>query len=59
MIPTYMEIEGKSEEEVLKIVDMLGIDKNKVTSRDVEGIYQDYGHKLEEIKELKLEEERL
>lgn len=58
MIPTYLEIEGSSEEEVYKTVELLGFDKSDTTSRDVEGIYNDYGHDVMEIKELKLEEER-
>ena len=32
MIPTYMEIEGSSEEEVNKIIQKLGIDKSKITA---------------------------
>ena len=58
MIPTYLEIEGPSEEEVYKIVELLGFSKSDITTRDVEGIYNDYGHDVMEIKELKLEEER-
>ena len=58
MIPTYLEIEGSSEEEVYKTVELLGFDKSDTTSRDVEGIYNDYGHDVMKIKELKLEEER-
>ena len=58
MIPTYLEIEGSSEEEVYKIVELLGFSKSDITTRDVEGIYNDYGHDVMEIKELKLEEER-
>ena len=58
LIPTYLEIEGKSEEEVYKILELLEIDKKDLTTRDVETIYLDYGHNLEEIYNLKLEEER-
>ena len=58
MIPTYLEIEGSSEEEVYKTLDILGISKDSITTRDVEGIYNDYGHDVMEIKDLKLEEER-
>lgn len=58
LIPTYLEIEGKSEEEVYKVLEKLGISREKATSRDVEGIYLDYGYKLDDIYELKLEEER-
>ena len=58
MIPTYLEIEGSSEEEVYKTLDILGINKDSITTRDVEGIYNDYGFDVMEIKDLKLEEER-
>lgn len=58
LIPTYLEIEGKSEDDVYRVLEKLGISKEEVTSRDVDGIYQDYGHNLSEIYELKLEEER-
>ena len=37
---------------------ILGFKKEDATTRDVEGIYLDYGYKLDEIYDLKLEEER-
>ncbi len=58
MIPTYMEIEGLSEEAVYYTLELLGINKENITTRDVEGIYLDYGYKISELKELKLEEDR-
>ena len=57
-IPTYMEIEGPSEDSVYYTLDLLGIDLEKTTTKDVQGIYLDYGYNLDDIKELKLEEER-
>lgn len=57
-IPTYLEIEGPSEDAVYHAVSVLGFDKEDCTTRDVEGIYLDYGYNLEEIYDLKLEEER-
>ena len=57
-IPAYLEIEGSSEDEVYKVVELLGFEKNDCTSRDVEGIFLDYGHNLDEIYNLKFEEER-
>ena len=43
-IPTYMEIEGKTEIDVYKTLELLGIPKEKSTSLDVQGIYKDvYG----------------
>ena len=58
MIPTYLEIEGKSEQDVYQVLEKLGISKDFATSRDVEGIYLDYGHDLKNIYDLRLEEER-
>lgn len=60
LIPTYVEIEGKSEEDVYKTLELLGYSRDNVniTTRDVENIYLDYGHKIETIYDLKLEEER-
>ena len=58
LIPTYLEIEGKDEEEVYKTVELLGFSKEDITTRDVEGIYLDYGHDIKTIYNLKLEEER-
>ena len=55
----YLETgQGSTEEEVYKTVELLGFSKDNITTRDVEGIYNDYGHDVMEIKELKLEEER-
>ena len=58
LIPTYLEIEGPSEEAVYNALEALGYSKEDVTTRDVEGIYTDYGYTLNEIYDLKLEEER-
>ena len=58
MIPTYLEIEGKSEEEVYKILELLGYKREDCTTRDVEGIYLDYGYDLNTIYDLKFEEEK-
>jgi adenylate cyclase class 2 len=58
MIPTYLEIEGPSEEAVYNIVETLGFSKEDCTTKDVEKVYLDYGYNLEEIYNLSLEEER-
>ena len=39
-IPTYLEIEGTSEEEVYKTLELLGIPKDKATALDVQSIYE-------------------
>lgn len=57
-IPTYVEIEGQDEDTVYQTLELLGFTKDDVTTKDVESIYLDYGYNLEEIYELKLEEER-
>ena len=58
LIPTYLEIEGPSEEAVYNTLEALGIDRSSATTKDVESIYLDYGHDLKTIYDLKLEEER-
>jgi len=54
MIPTYMEIEGKSEQEVLEMIKSLGIDKTKTTTLNCMDIYNTiYNIDISKIKELK------
>ena len=56
LIPTYMEIEGKSEEEVYIALEKLNIQKDKVTSLDVEGIYREiYGIDISNMSTLKFD----
>ncbi len=57
-IPTYLEIEGPSEDAVYNVVEALGFTRDECTSKDVDNIYKDYGINLSKIDELKLEEER-
>jgi adenylate cyclase class 2 len=56
-MPTYMEVEGSSEEAVYHALDVLGIDREDCTSLDVESIYGQYGIDIKNIRELKFEEE--
>ena len=57
-IPEYMEIEGKSTEEVEEILDKLEINKDKVSTLDVDSIYKYYGiDDICKIPELTFEEE--
>lgn len=58
LIPDYLEIEGPSEEAVYNALECLGFKREDATSRDVEGIFLDYGHNLNDIYNLELEEER-
>ena len=54
MIPTYMEIEGKSEEQVIKIKNILNIDESKVTTLNCDDIYRlIYKIDISKIKELR------
>lgn len=60
LIPTYVEIEGSSESEVLDTLRILGVDPSQVTTLDVESIYREiYGIKIKEIGELKFNESML
>lgn len=58
LIPTYLEIEGASEEAVYNAVEALGFSKEDIITNDVEEVYKSYGYDLKEIYDLKLEEER-
>lgn len=53
MIPTYVEIEGKNEEEVMSTLELLDLPKDKVTTLDVDSVYKKYGIDLKDIKVLK------
>ena len=43
-IPTYLEIEGKTEEEVYKTLELLEIPKEESTALDVQSIYEQIYH---------------
>ena len=54
MIPTYMEIEGKTIKEVKEIEKLLEVDKSKITNLNCQDIYYKvYNINVDEIKELK------
>lgn len=54
MIPTYLEIEGNSEKEVLAMIDLLELDKTKLTTLNCEDIYKEiYDIDVLSIEELK------
>ncbi len=56
MIPTYLEIEGTSEEQIKEVCKDLNLDYNKSTTMDVTDIYKNiYGIDILKIKTLKLE----
>ncbi len=58
MIPTYLEIEGNSEDDVYKTLKILGFTKDDCTMKDVNSIYSDYGYNLNDMPYLRLEDER-
>lgn len=43
LIPSYLEIEGNSEEELLKVLQVLGLDRSDHTSQNTIQIYERYG----------------
>lgn len=54
MIPTYLEIEGNTEKEVIDVVEILGVNKSKLTALNCEDIYREiYGIDIVGMKELK------
>lgn len=48
-IPSFIEVEGKNEMEVSKIINILKDCGKEVTNLDVQGIYEKYGYKKEDI----------
>lgn len=57
-IPTYVEIEGNSTEEVEDMIKTLGLQTNTVTSLDVQGVFKEfYKIDIEFIPEIKFETE--
>ncbi len=56
LIPPYLEIEGPSEQEVIEVLDLLNISKEKTTFLNCGSIYQQvYNIDYTKIKELKFE----
>lgn len=53
MIPTYLEIEGKTEKDVERVVKLLGFDVSQTTTISVRKVYQKYGIEIHDFKELK------
>lgn len=55
-IPTYVEIEGKSTEDVEKMIKKLELTQSRVTSLDVQGIFRDYYNiDIKSVPEVKFE----
>ena len=58
MIPTYVEFEAESEEDIINVCRKLKIDYNKLTSIDNASIYAQHGYSLRDIAEIVLEDDR-
>ena len=59
LIPTYLELEGNSTEDVKKLEKDLGIDTKKITNLNCQDIYLNiYGIDINQIEELKFQEEQ-
>lgn len=57
LIPEYLEIEGKSEEEVYNCLEKLGISKEETVALDVASIYTHYGFDGDKLADLNFEME--
>lgn len=55
MIPTYVELEGDSEENILKLIKELGYSEEDIITYGVSKIYAHYGLDIDSYKELKFE----
>lgn len=53
LIPTYVEIEGEDEASVLEMLNLLELNKEKITTLDVQSVYKQYGIDIQKIKELR------
>lgn len=57
-IPTYLEIEGKNEESVKNMMEILEVDKAKSTSLDVQGVFKEfYNIDIAEVPIVRFDEE--
>ena len=58
LIPTYLEIEGNSEEDVKRVEKLLELNESKVTTMNCQDIYlEEYGIDINQIEELKFDED--
>lgn len=56
-IPTYLEIEGKDEESVKNMINLLEVDKTKATSLDVQSVFKEfYNIDIAEVPVVKFDE---
>ncbi len=58
LIPTYVELEAKKEEDIKSLLELIDYEKENLTTLDVTSIYNDiYGIDIMSIKELKFDNE--
>ncbi len=57
-IPSYVEFEGNTEEDIKKVCKKLEIDFSKLTTMDVMSIYEHYGMSAKAIQSITLEDDR-
>lgn len=55
MIPPYVEVEGKSKEEIYKFIELLGYSKEHAKIANTSGVYAMYGINIYDFKELKFD----
>ena len=57
-IPPYVEFEADSEEDIIKVCKILGLEYGELTTLDVSSIYNKYGLNINEMPEVVLEENK-
>ncbi len=55
-IPTYIELEGNSKEDIIALVKVLGYKEEDIITYGVKKIYEHYGLNIDAFKELKFED---
>ncbi len=55
-IPTYIELEGNSKEDIIALVKVLGYKEEDIITYGVKKIYEHYGLNIDTFKELKFED---
>lgn len=58
LIPPYLEIEGDSRDDVVRVAGLLGYDESQLTGENTMKVYARYGIELGEIRELRFESRR-
>ncbi|MCM1052777.1 MAG: class IV adenylate cyclase [Ruminococcus sp.] len=55
-IPTYIELEGNSKEDIIALVKKIGFKEDDIITYGVQKIYEHYGLNIDDFKELKFDE---